>query len=41
MLAYWDGGLKLYEGAGVFENAPMWFGHSIKQYEAKGEKWYE
>jgi glyoxylase-like metal-dependent hydrolase (beta-lactamase superfamily II) len=23
------------------ENAPMWFGHSIKQYEAKGEKWYE
>ena len=23
------------------ENAPLWFGHSIKQYEAMGEKWYD
>ena len=23
------------------ENAPLWFGHSIKQYESMGEKWYE
>ena len=23
------------------EGAPMWFGHSIKQYDAMGEKWYK
>ncbi len=23
------------------ENAPLWFGHSIVQYEAMGEKWYD
>jgi glyoxylase-like metal-dependent hydrolase (beta-lactamase superfamily II) len=23
------------------ENAPLWFGHSIKQYEAMGERWYD
>ena len=23
------------------ENAPLWLGHSIKQYEAMGEKWYQ
>lgn len=23
------------------ENAKLWFGHSIKQYDAMGEKWYE
>jgi hypothetical protein len=23
------------------ENAPLWLGHSIKQYEEMGEKWYQ
>ena len=23
------------------ENAKLWFGHSIKQYEAMGKKWYK
>ena len=23
------------------ENAPLWFGHSIRQYEQMGEKWYD
>jgi glyoxylase-like metal-dependent hydrolase (beta-lactamase superfamily II) len=23
------------------ENAKLWFGHSIKQYETMGEKWYK
>ena len=23
------------------ENAPLWFGHSIAQYESMGEKWYD
>ena len=23
------------------ENAPLWLGHSITQYEAMGEQWYE
>ena len=23
------------------EDAKLWFGHSIKQYETMGEKWYK
>jgi hypothetical protein len=23
------------------ENAKLWFGHSMKQYEAMGEKWHK
>ena len=23
------------------EKAPLWFGHSMKQYESMGEKWYK
>ena len=42
-----DGGKRsggLYSWAGAsrdIENAPLWFGHSISQYEAMGEKWYK
>ena len=40
VLAYFNSVNKLKMMSDI-EDAPMWFGHSIKQYDKMGEKWYD
>lgn len=40
LLDYW-GSVDRLKAIRDIEDAPLWFGHSIKQYDSMGEKWYK